>query len=527
MAAAAAAVTHLGRSSSLLSAATVSSSSSLSSSSSFSLLRKNPFLRKKPPPQSFSGGRLVRAAHAFVLVAFLLFVIQWRQSLEYKNKLYLGVWRRSSSSWVNERRGTTVSGSTTSVIARQADQSTLHLIGSAPTNANPNHHHPLLIGNDTPFCVDWNVTVDEWWTRRPDWEVVVQNLTHQCFGPIRHIEQAALLRDVYRIQFPTSATHCQQYARHKYTSGSGWGVDWSHVVDGLLLAVDEQVPVHIRMPPDWQYAVGVCPTQDWQCYVLPLTNCWSHHAFHKNNTLRVSQEEKSWHSLRSAANNNYINHHKDNHHNAIFYIYQWRGFAQLPSVRWLLHYAMRGQTWLRHDAVRLAAQVGLSSPCLAIHVRRGDVVLHGRFSRRYHALSEYLNALEQQGYDLMNANLLLLTDDANAIIEATQRYSQYRWYYIDRPRHVGPSGGWEHQVPSHNPAWEVTVLHASVLLLQQHCHVLVHTKSNLADYYYAMMLVTNNNLPPAQHIDLDAPVPHHQIHNRDNAQSVQLSRSDW
>lgn len=76
-----------------------------------------------------------------------------------------------------------------------------------------------------------------------------------------------------------------------------------------------------------------------------------------------------------------------------------------------------------------------------IHVRRGDVVLHGKFSRAYHKISEYL----QTARHLMSPNILLLTDDANAVTEALAHRKLPRadfpltWYYIDRPRHHGVS----------------------------------------------------------------------------------------
>jgi hypothetical protein len=143
------------------------------------------------------------------------------------------------------------------------------------------------------------------------------------------------------------------------------------------------------------------------------------------------------------------------------------------------------------------------------------VVLHGKFSRRYRAVREYLQAVPVQ-----HRNLLLLTDDENAVSEALHRHPQYSWFSLDRPRHKGSEGGWENQVPSDDPAWEVVALHAEFLLVQQ-CDVLVHSKSNLADYYYAIMLQTNS---AATHVDLDADTDHHKIHRADNAASVQISQ---
>jgi len=175
-----------------------------------------------------------------------------------------------------------------------------------------------------------------------------------------------------------------------------------------------------------------------------------------------------------------------------------------------------------------------------IHVRRADVVLHGKFSRRYHPIREYVDALcederrlkgEEGGASsatvcpelLRQKPLLLLTDDSNAIKEALAQYPQLKWQYIDRPRHRGSEGGWENQIPSGDPASEVVALHAAFTLARR-CNVIVHTKSNLADYLYAVMTLAN---PMTRRLDLDRDRPHGKIHSQRNAETVSLSREDW
>ena len=80
------------------------------------------------------------------------------------------------------------------------------------------------------------------------------------------------------------------------------------------------------------------------------------------------------------------------------------------------------------------------------------------------------------------------------------------------------------------------MLLAAVELAAQHCHTLVHSKSNLADYLYASMLLAaaaqqhapKEDEPGWWHkavvrIDLDEGQPHQKIHRLANAESVHIS----
>ena len=366
------------------------------------------------------------------------------------------------------------------------------------------------------FCASWSVNVDKWWASNPAWGIALQNISNQCFAPLQNVRQADLYTRLHHIQFPAGSCD-EQSVITKHMTGSGWGVDMSHVVDGLLQAMEKETPVYVVAPTPWQYASGVhgsaahpaCRTADLACYFLPLTNCSS--------SAQQQQEIMGKPEIR--------------------YAYPWRGFvprgddvADSYLMPWLLQYATRPQTWLREAAVKVAATVQLPpQPCTVMHVRRADVVLHGKFSRRYHAIAEYLQALEDARRQTAGKlttkkqNILLLTDDANAIREAIQKHSEsyYSWFYLDRHRHQGASGGWENQIPSDDPTKEVVMLHAAFQLAET-CQTLVHSKSNLADYLWAIMLLRN---PSAVRIDLDARRPHEKIHRESNAESVRISEA--
>jgi hypothetical protein len=93
-------------------------------------------------------------------------------------------------------------------------------------------------------------------------------------------------------------------------------------------------------------------------------------------------------------------------------------------------------------------------PCTVIHVRRGDIVMHGKQSRKYHAISEYLNASAKTNIQI-HPNILILTDDHNAIGEAKTLYPEYHWMSIERPRWKADEGGFERQLPSNDPIFEM------------------------------------------------------------------------
>ena len=416
-------------------------------------------------------------------------------------------------------------------------------------------------GPTAVFCAPWTVNVDAWWSQHPTWELALQNATHQCLHRIVNPAQRQLYERLYAIQFPSkvpssssaSFMECPSYIP-KYISGSGWGADVSHVVDGLELALARNVLVRVLTPTPWQYAfrVPACPRADWSCYFLPLSGCDTQPRTHDTRSTAIRYQQP-WYGFAPA---NRVTRDDDDTNN-------------IPgTVPWLLQYATRPQTWLRQRVVQAMVESVLVSPrstppwqpptlpwpCTVMHVRRGDVVLHGKFSRRYHAIREYVQALEQYNNNSnlhsgattqeqinQRQNILLLTDDANAVTEALTEYSnndKYQWFYLDRPRHQADEGGWENQIPSGDPVSEVVLLLAELELASQ-CQTLVHSKSNLADYLYAVMTlaqqqqqhyasdqdVGDDNAIDAviERIDLDESQPHDVVHQAANADSVRLS----
>jgi hypothetical protein len=165
----------------------------------------------------------------------------------------------------------------------------------------------------------------------------------------------------------------------------------------------------------------------------------------------------------------------------------YRGDTSLLQQAWLLEYVLRPQQWLRrrvYEYLRDQAP-SITTPCSAIHVRRADVVLHSFNSRKYYEVADYLEKLRDNNQH-HDKNILLLTDDANAVTEALEFHPDYNWIYLNRTRHRGKEGGWENQLPSNDPVEEMVVLIATFKLVQQ-CNTIVHGQSTFSDLLFLQM----------------------------------------
>lgn len=304
---------------------------------------------------------------------------------------------------------------------------------------HPYSREPFYGLNNQTFCVPWEVNMDDWWTHHVDWSISKENETHQCFAQIVDSEKADFLRKLYDIQFHGNCSSVYT----KLMWNSGWGADIRNVIDGLQEAIKASRPMEVYASRPWHYAhVGpdrsVCPSKDYRCYFLDLSHC-----------------EPSSQSY----NGNLLN----------------------PKIRldknpgsWLYEYVTRQQTWLRQKVLRFSSRINITTPCTVAHVRRGDIVLHKNRVRRYHKIDDYVERMDKD-----TKNIFLLTDDDNAIGEALTKYPTYNWMFINRPRYKGAEGGFEKQIPSKNPRFEVIVL-LSIFRLVKKCNKLIHTRSGFS-----------------------------------------------
>jgi len=350
-----------------------------------------------------------------------------------------------------------------------------------------------LINNASSFCVPWNVSSDEWWTHHPQWEVFHETEEHYCFRRILNQDKAKLFLRIHFQQF--GGANCTGEVLTKQMWSSGWGADFLNVVDGLVHGQKVGLPFQLTKFP-WHYArpkpfhepaPEVCPSKDMFCYFLPLSKCEPQN---KSN-------EVFW---EPGINSNAV-------------------AIDIPG-RWYLEYATRPQTWLRKRVFDFTKKYQIQQPCSVMHVRRADVVRHGEASRRYFAISEYFSAANSSG-NLLENNILLLTDDHNAIGEALHVFPEKHWMYINRTRFRGNEGGWERQIPSNDPAQE-TVIILSIFRLAQKCSSIVRSESNFGSYVLGSMKNVNES---ALAIRVEDQYPNYKAKNANNSHSVNISKA--
>jgi hypothetical protein len=355
------------------------------------------------------------------------------------------------------------------------------IISVTPFNAS-------LFDTSREFCVEWHIDTDDWWTHRPDWMVTIENETHYCMSPIQDqnvtdgAEKAQFLRNLYDNQFRNNCSNLHML----HMVNQGWGSDLRNVYHGLAYGMDQHRPVQFYLYPfdrrPWLYTVGpqattsngtrefvnqeaadqkpACPTKNMECYFLPLTNC-------------PPFPVPEMHDPTPTQN------------------------LDSQKAGWYLEYATRTKTFLRYRIYRFITEraPAMRTPCTVIHVRRADVVINpfANVTRRYHPLEDYIDGATTRGTafaphktQLLHENILLMTDDQNAISEAHFKYPRYHWMYINRTRHRGAEGGFENQIPSGDPVEEVTALLAEFSLVR-HCTSIIHTFSSLPYYLRAIM----------------------------------------
>lgn len=298
---------------------------------------------------------------------------------------------------------------------------------------------------NTSMCLPWNVDTDEWWLHNVEWEEDYQNNndTHYCYKKIQNTSQAELLKHLYDVQWNRECTNETSFYKEMWSSG--FGADMSNVVDGLFSALARNQPFQIFRRGPWPYAsangVSTCERMDMYCYFLQMSRC----------QVRDEMRSESFYQGRNMETEEYIT---------------------------LFNYATRSQGWLRREVYDFLHERGpnLTHPFMAIHVRRGDVVLHARHSRRYHAIREYIEAAQKR--NLSYSHVLILTDDDNALGEARQEYPNITWMHIDRPRFKGYEGGWENPLPSKTPKVETVAVLAAFKLIQS-ASTFVYSSSTL------------------------------------------------
>ena len=344
----------------------------------------------------------------------------------------------------------------------------------------------------SPLCFPWTINSDVWWTHNPEWTVKLENDTSYCFSPMAvNSLQRDAYTDLYKVQYHGD---CKQVLSKRMWS-SGWGADFANVVDGLIKAVETQQPFQVT-DNTWHYAAKkdgsapVCPLKTMECYFLPLSKC-------KARKRHTFEEEP-------------------------FFGHNHPHFDKIPD-RYYLKYATRPKVWFRHAIYNFTKTITLTAPCTVMHVRRGDVVLHGKYARRYFAIEEYVNAIQSATNKNITETVFLITDDANAVTEARAKFPHLNWVVIDRPRFKGKEGGWENHIPSNNPLLETLVL-MSIFRLSETCNSLVHSQSNLSNYIAGIMKSIHRKSFVRVNLDQS---DLQRAYNSSHQDTFNISKSDW
>ena len=417
--------------------------------------------------------------------------------------------------------------STTSTVAETS-------IATASTDVLWLNHYMPLSSSEVPIsftvptntttrriCATWNISIDEWWIKNWQWKIVQETPNGYCLERWQaHSNRMKMYRKLYKNQWTLG--NCSE-SFSKVMWSTGWGADFHNVMDGLGYGITHNIPfvINYRKEP-WHYSKDVkadsCSRAgSLECYFLKYTKC----PF-KNTTTGYQAKIADKLSNMLKPDGQFM---KDNQ----YFLYD----LSKANNRYIYEWVTRPKTWLRNKVMESIQPylTKLQSPngnCSVIHVRRGDVVLHHNISRRYYSISEYIAAVaatEKHNNLTTNKTILLLTDDANAMIEAKTLYPNYNWVTIDRKRYQGPEGGWEGHFPSSDPLTETIVLLGTFKLVQQ-CTTLVHTHSNLALLFWGYML-SSRPKKDLTRIQIDREIDSSEKFDAKNSATVNISRSDW
>ena len=332
-----------------------------------------------------------------------------------------------------------------------------------------------------PFCQQWSASdafnrtlqpFDEWYTHHPDWIITNEADAEFCIEPgDTQTQPISNMMKFYVNQFhsPCNLLHAL------IMWNSGWSADMWNIQVGLIHALNHHVPllmeVHDWHP--WHYTANkddhtnlTCDSGDTTCYFLPYHGCgsvWNTTKIGAKLTLGPDMkllegvDDRSWGS-------------------SIFDDFGWSAYL----------FMTRKQLWLRRAVFDYKEQFRQSnaidagsSDCTVIHVRRGDVA-HSN-ERIYFPVYDYVKMIPQERLNDPNHYIFLMTDDSGAIEEAHEFYPELRWTYINKPRFNGSNVGWEDQMPSRNPAYEVIML-LSEFELAMACSTFVHGHSGFSNF---------------------------------------------
>ena len=167
-----------------------------------------------------------------------------------------------------------------------------------------------------------------------------------------------------------------------------------------------------------------------------------------------------------------------------------------PTRMSFYSYLFRPNYSLRRRIIQKIKQFdfpGENISCAAMHVRRGDILLHPGQARHYIPLRAYVQSAQAYMNILGIRTILLLTDSQMVIDEAKSCSRDFpdicrniTWRYIEKKRWYAAEGGWENPFPSGNPVEEFTNIQLEFALSQK-CDLMIQGNSGFGDLVFNHM----------------------------------------
>lgn len=168
--------------------------------------------------------------------------------------------------------------------------------------------------------------------------------------------------------------------------------------------------------------------------------------------------------------------------------------SEMPAFHSTYTYLLRPKYEVRAEIHRRVEKFDMGpAPCAAMHVRRGDILLHRGQARAYLTVDTYVRAARPY-LDALGINtILLLTDSQAAVDEGIACATEFpdicgdlTWRYVDKRRWVGGEGGWENPFPSGNSKDEFFNIQTEFALVQK-CDMAILGDSGFGERIYAHM----------------------------------------
>ena len=393
--------------------------------------------------------------------------------------------------------------------------------------------HPVYCFHTTWCCGLWDMKADNWWLHHPDWFVALEDVTGFCFAPLLVLPEAgeqnqsqhrtAMIKrlhwqqwgvnisDIYNHlishngtgsnHYPgrnqpqelvdlakvlvintttsTSTVNCSDLV-HTPSISSGYGATLQWMYSTFWFAYTRQRPFQMAKRIPWLYFkdldpkngtspswVGDCPDQDSTCLYLPLSLCPRDHLEPMEKIQRRPDgpiQKREWLWMRD---------------------YMTRPLQTLRRALWELRQP--------YEILLQATQDEPEGGCIALHVRRGDAGVPKQPYRRYAAISEYLQLLEEDnttlsgGHTTTTRTIFLLTDDQSTIDEVAEYYDKhgthkYKFVYTHKSRVSGTEKGFNGHIPSGSDGpTELLYIIMEQDLAAKYCRTLVHGVSGYAN----------------------------------------------